>query len=269
MQFKSLILAIALMLTLVPAAAAAQAGTSAISGIVKDVQGAPIRGAQVTIVNEDTRIRIETVTNDDGAYRAAALVPGSYRQASSPLPEVRSRSSTIRSRTAMAPRRTRATTSATLAATSRVTTFAEPSGARKQGSRRHAAAPPVSAVQQRDAHQPVDREVQLPYGVRPRAEAFSPAVSRCWRTTRDRGSATTSRRRTSAAASSVTWMPTVASSIPARASADHHRLLRAKFLSVGKRASAARRRGRHVLRRYLKRSGTRNAFATPVTSHDR
>jgi len=64
---------------LIPIAAAAQTGTSTIAGLVKDVTGAAIQGALARVINEQTGIAVETVTNDEGAYRAAALVPGTYR----------------------------------------------------------------------------------------------------------------------------------------------------------------------------------------------
>lgn len=63
----------------IPATLPAQSGTSTISGIVKDITGAQIPAAQVNVVNEDTGVAVETVTNDEGLYRVGALVPGTYR----------------------------------------------------------------------------------------------------------------------------------------------------------------------------------------------
>jgi hypothetical protein len=57
----------------------AQSGTSAIAGLVKDASGAAVPAAQITVVNEGTGVVVETVTNQDGAYRVSALVPGRYR----------------------------------------------------------------------------------------------------------------------------------------------------------------------------------------------
>jgi len=57
----------------------AQSGTSAISGIVRDSTRAPVPGATVEVINEDTGIGLPTITNQDGVYRAGALVPGRYR----------------------------------------------------------------------------------------------------------------------------------------------------------------------------------------------
>src|SRR5262249_797198 len=50
-----------------------------ISGIVKDSTGGAVPGAQVNVVNEDTNVAVDTVTNQEGAYRVGALVPGKYR----------------------------------------------------------------------------------------------------------------------------------------------------------------------------------------------
>ena len=57
----------------------AQTGTSTISGVVRDPTGAPLPGASVNVVNEETGVTYETVSNGEGLYRAPALVPGRYR----------------------------------------------------------------------------------------------------------------------------------------------------------------------------------------------
>src|SRR5689334_11265966 len=57
----------------------AQSGSAVILGNVKDQTGAIIPGAKVRVVNESTGIAIEGVSSDQGIYRAASLVPGSYR----------------------------------------------------------------------------------------------------------------------------------------------------------------------------------------------
>src|SRR4051812_16147179 len=62
-----------------PTALLAQSGTSTISGIVKDTSGGTIPGAQVRVVNEDTNVVLDTLTNQEGLYRVGALVPGKYR----------------------------------------------------------------------------------------------------------------------------------------------------------------------------------------------
>jgi Carboxypeptidase regulatory-like domain/TonB-dependent Receptor Plug Domain len=68
-----------LFLTAVTAAAGfAQAGNSTITGTVKDPTDLPIPGVTVRVLNLDTGIRLETLTNDAGVFRITALVPGSY-----------------------------------------------------------------------------------------------------------------------------------------------------------------------------------------------
>ena len=57
----------------------AQTGSGAISGFVKDGTGAALPGATVKIVNVETGVSIELTTNEEGVYRATALVPGQYR----------------------------------------------------------------------------------------------------------------------------------------------------------------------------------------------
>jgi len=61
------------------AAASAQSGSSTITGIVKDVTGAPIAAAGVRVTNEDTNVTLESASNEQGLYRVGALVPGKYR----------------------------------------------------------------------------------------------------------------------------------------------------------------------------------------------
>jgi Carboxypeptidase regulatory-like domain len=71
----------ALLLVMLCAAyeAAAQSGTSAIAGIVRDSTGASIPAARVTVVNEHTGVSFNILTNDEGLYRVGSLVPGTYR----------------------------------------------------------------------------------------------------------------------------------------------------------------------------------------------
>src|SRR5690349_8429022 len=67
------------LLVFVPASSFAQAGTGIISGLVKDTSGATIPGLNVRVVNEATSEAVEVLTDDQGLYRATALVPGAYR----------------------------------------------------------------------------------------------------------------------------------------------------------------------------------------------
>src|SRR5215471_12900579 len=56
-----------------------QSGTTTITGIVKDATGAPLPNASISITNIESGVQVATQTNGDGIYRAAALLPGSYR----------------------------------------------------------------------------------------------------------------------------------------------------------------------------------------------
>ena len=62
-----------------PALAAAQTGTGTIAGTVKDGTGGALPGVTIRIVNEDTGVAVDAVSQEQGAYRAAGLAPGRYR----------------------------------------------------------------------------------------------------------------------------------------------------------------------------------------------
>ncbi|HXK04555.1 MAG TPA: carboxypeptidase-like regulatory domain-containing protein, partial [Verrucomicrobiae bacterium] len=64
---------------IVPVFAAAQSGTSAISGSVKDASGGAIPTARVKVVNEQSGGTLSTLSNQAGLFRTGSLVPGSYR----------------------------------------------------------------------------------------------------------------------------------------------------------------------------------------------
>jgi hypothetical protein len=53
-------------------------GSGTLRGTIKDPQGATIRGATVTIVNDRTKDERKTTTNDDGTYVFASVTPGEY-----------------------------------------------------------------------------------------------------------------------------------------------------------------------------------------------
>jgi iron complex outermembrane receptor protein len=59
--------------------AAAQSASGVIAGIVRDTSGGAVPGAQVIIVNEESKVSVEHLTNQEGVYRVDALVPGGYR----------------------------------------------------------------------------------------------------------------------------------------------------------------------------------------------
>lgn len=71
---KTLLIMLAL-----PACVLAQGGSSTISGRITDASDAVIAGAAVRVVNEESGTAVSTVSNDAGMYRAATLLPGSYR----------------------------------------------------------------------------------------------------------------------------------------------------------------------------------------------
>ena len=64
-----------------PALVCAQLPTGTITGFVSDATGARIRGASVTITNEDNGLKRVVVTSDAGDYSAPALLPGLYEVA--------------------------------------------------------------------------------------------------------------------------------------------------------------------------------------------
>src|ERR1700722_16019898 len=75
----SLLVLVALVLTLLPGGARAQApGTGAIAGQVFDSSGAVVTGARVSIVDDRTGAARDVLTNEQGAFRSTALSPGSY-----------------------------------------------------------------------------------------------------------------------------------------------------------------------------------------------
>ena len=73
------ILALFAVIVLLPAAAWAQETRANITGTVRDAQGAVVPGVTVTVVNTDTGISIDTVTNQDGVFTVQRLQPGPVR----------------------------------------------------------------------------------------------------------------------------------------------------------------------------------------------
>ncbi len=59
--------------------AIAQSPNGTISGFVLDPSGAVIAGAEITIMNDETRVQYFSKTNNDGIYVVPNLPPGSYR----------------------------------------------------------------------------------------------------------------------------------------------------------------------------------------------
>jgi vitamin B12 transporter len=74
---SSVISALALLLMLTYSVSA-QSGTTAITGHVKDPQGANLPGATVTLYGRERTFSINTTTDANGAYRFEKLAPGEY-----------------------------------------------------------------------------------------------------------------------------------------------------------------------------------------------
>ena len=58
--------------------AEAQILYGSIVGVVKDAQGGGVPGATVTIVNKETNLTRDTVTNAEGGYNLTNVLPGPY-----------------------------------------------------------------------------------------------------------------------------------------------------------------------------------------------
>ncbi|MCX6625867.1 MAG: carboxypeptidase regulatory-like domain-containing protein [Acidobacteria bacterium] len=56
-----------------------QSGSGTIAGSVRDATEAPVPNAAVSVLNQDTGVRLSTITNEAGLYRFGALVPGAYK----------------------------------------------------------------------------------------------------------------------------------------------------------------------------------------------
>src|SRR5262245_22160487 len=66
-------------LAIFSAVALGQTGTSSITGTVTDATGSAIPGVDIAVINQDNGARLETISNESGAYRVASLPPGAYR----------------------------------------------------------------------------------------------------------------------------------------------------------------------------------------------
>src|SRR5689334_12818841 len=65
-------------LALVCASAWGQGARASLSGRVTDAQGAAVPGADVTVSSDDTNVKQETKTNEQGNWIVQFLVPGHY-----------------------------------------------------------------------------------------------------------------------------------------------------------------------------------------------
>src|SRR5678816_3165027 len=66
------------MLASVQPAVAQSTGSATLRGTVKDPQGAVIRDATVTIINERTKDERQTKSSEDGTYTFSAVPPSTY-----------------------------------------------------------------------------------------------------------------------------------------------------------------------------------------------
>ena len=67
-----------LALCALPLAVHAQSATATLSGTITDQNGAAIPGVTVTVTNVGTRLKRETVTNDEGSFTVPLLPPATY-----------------------------------------------------------------------------------------------------------------------------------------------------------------------------------------------
>src|SRR5690242_5493777 len=63
-------------LTMMPATAAAQETRATVTGTVKDTQGALVPGVTVTVLNTETNVPLESVTNEAGVFTVPGVQPG-------------------------------------------------------------------------------------------------------------------------------------------------------------------------------------------------
>src|SRR5215471_9742039 len=73
-----ILLLITLLIALTPALLAQSAGTGALTGTVRDTSNAVIPGVTVTLTSADTNQTRTTITGEEGSYRFALLLPGTY-----------------------------------------------------------------------------------------------------------------------------------------------------------------------------------------------
>ena len=73
------ILAVYFSLAIATAAFAQNTNSGDIRGTVKDSSGAVVPGVTVTVTNLDTAVSKEMVTNNDGLYDTASILPGNYQ----------------------------------------------------------------------------------------------------------------------------------------------------------------------------------------------
>lgn len=76
-EWSTLVLAL-LTATMLSSPAAGQTVTGTISGTVTDPNGAVVAGANITLVNDQTKDRRDQITNESGRFSLASVQPGVY-----------------------------------------------------------------------------------------------------------------------------------------------------------------------------------------------
>jgi hypothetical protein len=71
--------AIAVLSVILAAPLWGQTGSAGITGSVVDQSGAAIPNTKLTVVNEESGAKIETLSTEGGQYRVTSLLPGAYR----------------------------------------------------------------------------------------------------------------------------------------------------------------------------------------------
>ncbi len=77
MRLKFAAILVMLILALAPWASA-QSGKGTVTGRVTDPSGAVVPGAKVAVINTETGVRFETLTNGEGYFEAQSLIPSLY-----------------------------------------------------------------------------------------------------------------------------------------------------------------------------------------------
>src|SRR5438093_8582835 len=57
----------------------AQTGSGVITGTVVDASAGALPGVDITLTNQETGLKQQTITNETGSYRFGSLPPGTYK----------------------------------------------------------------------------------------------------------------------------------------------------------------------------------------------
>jgi len=78
--FEGLTFALTVVLALALAAtvANAQLSTASVTGVVRDSSGSTVSGARLVLINLDTSVKRELLTNNVGNYAFVSITPGNY-----------------------------------------------------------------------------------------------------------------------------------------------------------------------------------------------